>query len=154
MATIEEAEKIYAQKKLENPNFDTYLIEKFKKEMPDDYIEAMLVEEHGHHIYDKDLYEEAVSLLDWINGSGKGAKWSVDDIARLSGINFNEKAYTKYDFAYWVNMKWSDYCNVFTDPVYYFKISVNDLEDIDFPDCYEADERAYYNAKKRIKYFG
>jgi len=50
-----------------------------------------------------------------------------------------------------MNMLWSDYCNVFTDTGYYIKMAQNYLEDADYMG--DASERAYKNAKKRIKYF-
>ena len=68
---------------------------------------------------------------------------------RYKYLKFNPK-HTKYDYAYVVNMFWSDYCNIFTEPSYYLKMAKNYLTDPDY--CGEASERAYHNAKKRIKY--
>lgn len=48
-------------------------------------------------------------------------------------------------------MLWSDYCNVFTETNYYLKMAQNYLEDPDYTG--DASERAYKDAKKRIKYF-
>lgn len=81
----------------------------------------------------------------------KGAKWSVEDIKSVSGIDFDTKDYYEMDFAYVMNMLWSDYCNVFTETNYYIKMAQNYLEDPDYMG--DASERAYKNAKKRIKYF-
>lgn len=96
------------------------------------------------------MYEKAVDLLEWVGDKGNSARWNVDDIVRLSGIDFAKKEYTDYDYAYVVNMLYSDYCNIFTDSSYYMKMAKNYLEDPDY--CGIASERAYNNAKKRIKY--
>lgn len=66
-------------------------------------------------------------------------------------MGLTTRQYYELDFAYVMNMLWSDYCNVFSDPVYYIKMSVNYLEDSDYMG--DPSERAYKNAKKRIKYF-
>ena len=96
------------------------------------------------------MYNEAVSLLEWVENRGHGAKWAVDDIVKLANINFDNKEYTKYDYAYIMNALYSDYCNIFTEPSYYLKMAKNYLEDADY--WGEASERAYHDAKKRIKY--
>ena len=61
------------------------------------------------------------------------------------------KDYYEYDYAYVMNMLWSDYCNIFTETSYYKKMAKSYLEDPDYMG--KADERAYHNAMKRIKYF-
>ena len=126
----------------------------FFEKMEDIAMEALTEyeqeQEYGCHIGTKEFYDEAVDLLEWVGNKGEGAKWSVEDIARLSEIDFDKKEYTKYDYAYVVNMLYSDYCNVITESRDYLKMAKNYLEDPDY--CGEASERAYHNAKKRIKY--
>lgn len=151
MYDLQKANEIYKRKLSENPNFYKELVEEWREDMPDNFAEYMLKLEYGCHIVDEDMYNEAVSLLKWIDDKGEGAKWSVEEIDRASGINFDEKAYYLHDYAYVVNMLWSDYCNIFTDVSYYLKMAKNYLEDADYPG--EADERAYKNAKKRIRYY-
>jgi hypothetical protein len=68
-----------------------------------------------------------------------------------SGIDFNTfKAYTLWDLAYMVNMHYSDYGDFLATDML-FKMAKRDLEDKDYPG--EASERAYKDAKKRIRYF-
>ena len=104
----------------------------------------------GCHIRDEKMYNKAISYF--INPDGtKGAKWSVADIVYKSGIDFEKKDYTEMDYAYVVNMLYSDYGSKIKDPELLLDMAVMYLEDEDYPG--EASERAYKNAKKRIKYF-
>lgn len=104
----------------------------------------------GCHIRDEKMYEKAVSYF--INPDGlKGAKWTVSDIVNKSGIDFDKKDYTKHDYAYVVNMLYSDYGSKIKDPELLLDMAVMYLEDDDFPG--EASERAYKDAKRRINYF-
>lgn len=123
----------------------------FKDKMPEEYCALMYIMEYGCHIVTEDLYNEAISYLKWSNDKGTGAKWSVDEILKLADIDFSNKDYYEYDYAYVMNMLYSDYCGVFTDASYYLKMAKMYLEDPDYMG--KADERAYHNALKRIKYF-
>ena len=151
MYDIQKANEIYKRKLSENPNFYKELVEEWREDMPENFTEYMLKLEYGCHIVDEDMYDEAVSLLKWVDNKGEGAKWSVEEIKKASDIDFNDKPYYPHDFAYVVNMLWSDYCNIFTDVNYYLRMAKNYLEDEDYAG--EADERAYKNARKRIRYF-
>lgn len=146
-----EALNKYNQLKSENPNLDKEMIGTFIEEMPEEAIMLFDRMMYGCHIVDEEMYNKAVDLLRWVNDKGKGAKWSVEDIKSVSGIDFDSKDYYELDYAYVMNMLWSDYCNVFTDTGYYVKMAQNYLEDADYMG--DASERAYKNAKKRIKYF-
>jgi hypothetical protein len=95
-------------------------------------------------------YDKSVELFEWVENKGTGAKWTCEDILKLASINFESKDYTKYDYCYVMNMLWSDYCNVFQDASYYLKMAKNYLEDPDYMG--EASERAFCNARKRIKF--
>lgn len=144
----------YNNLKKKYPNVAEDMMMMFFDKMEDVAYEALeeyeIEKEYGCHIGTEDFYEKAVDLFVWVGDKGEGARWSVDDIVRLSGIDFDHKEYTEYDFAYVVNMLYSDYCNVFTESSYYLKMAKNYLEDPDY--CGEASERAYHNAKKRLKY--
>jgi hypothetical protein len=151
MHDYNEAIQIYNEEKAKNPNYDTILVEEWREQMPDEFTRKMLKKKYGCHIVDRKTYDEAVELFDWVSDKGSGAKWSVDDIKNVSGIDFDSKDYTLLDFAYTMNMFWSDFCNVFTELGYYIKMSRNYLEDPDYTG--DASERAYHDAIKRIRYF-
>lgn len=153
MYNLTKADEIYQNKLANNPNYDHDLVMEWKKEMPDEFAKKMYEEEYGCHIYTKELYDEAVSYLTWANDKGKGAKWDVETIVKLSDINFESEdvKFYEYDYAYIVNMLWSDYCHIFTETSYYLKMAKMYLTDPDYPG--KADERAYKNAMKRIKYY-
>lgn len=103
------------------------------------------------HIKSEEMYDEAVALFKNTDGTS-GAHWkNVDEISKKSGICFEKEEYTDLDYAYTVNMFYSDYGEVARDPDLLFKMALVYLEDKDYPG--EASERAYHNAKKRIKYF-
>ena len=151
MHDLTEAIQIYNEEKAKNPNYDTVLVEEWRELMPEQFTRKMLKKKYGCHIVDNDTYNEAVEFLDWVDGKGQGAKWSIEDIRQVSGIDFNTKDYTLLDFAYTMNMLYSDYCNVFTDANYYIRMAKNFLEDADYTG--KPDERAYHSAIKRINYF-
>lgn len=151
MYDIEKADKIYAEKLMEDPKFAEKLMDKFRDKMPEEFVKTMFEEEYGCHIVDRSIYDEAVSLLEWSENRGSGAKWSVEDILKLANIDFSNKNYYEYDYAYVVNMFQSDYGHIFTEPSYFLKMAKAYLEDPDYMG--KADERAYKNAIKRIEYF-
>lgn len=141
----------YKELKAERPNLDKEMVDKFISEMPEEaimFFDNML---YGNHIVSEDLYKCAVDYLKWADERGSGPKWSIEDIIKLSEINFEDKDYYPLDYCYVVNMLYSDYCNIFVDPSYYLKMAKNYLEDNDYMG--NASERAYKNAKKRIEYF-
>ena len=144
----------YNSLKKKYPNIAEDMMMIFFEKMEDIAYEALTEyeceQEYGCHIGTAEMYEEAVDLFEWVGDKGDGAKWSVEDVARLSEIDFDKKEYTKYDYAYVVNMLYSDYCNVITESRDYLKMAKNYLEDPDY--CGAASERAYHNAKTRIKY--
>ena len=148
---LEKADKIYDTKMREDPRFADRFIRKFRNNMPEIYAESMYEEEYGCHIGDSSLYEEAVSLLEWSDEKGYGAKWDVDEILKNSNIDFSKKHYYEYDYAYVVNMLWSDYGHILQEQPYFLKMAKAYLEDPDYMG--KADERAYKNAIKRIKYY-
>lgn len=153
MFNMENADKIYDEKMRKDPRFAEKFIKKFRNLMPEIYTKAMYEEEYGCHIVDTKLYDDAISLLEWSDDKGYGAKWDVKTILKLSDIDFDSEEIKFYelDYAYVVNMLYSDYCHIFTEPTYYLKMAKAYLMDSDYPGV--ADERAYHNAIKRINYF-
>ena len=150
MYDLKKADELYHKRREENPDYDHELVMEWKHDMPEQFAQKMYEDEYGCHIFSKEFYDEATELFEWVDGKSTGIKWSIDDIVKLSNIDFDSKEYTKYDYSYIVNMLFSDYSNIFTEPSYYLKMAKNYLEDPDY--CGEASERAYHNAKKRIKY--
>jgi hypothetical protein len=146
---------MYRVLKEKYPNFEKMIFERFMEDMPAEAYVTMLFfdndEKGDYHITNEDQYKCAVNLLEWVDEKGQGEKWGVEDIVRLANINFMDKDYTKFDYAYIMNMLYSDNNNVFIEPSYYLKMSKNMLEDPDYMG--EPSERAYHNARKRIKYF-
>ena len=147
----EKALKKYNELKADRPNIDSEMVQTFIEEMPMEAIMLFDRINYGCHIVDETMYDKAVSLLTWADNKGKGAKWIVDDIAKICGIDFDSKEYYLLDYCYILNMLYSDNCNIFTEPSYYLKMAQNYLEDKDYMG--EPSERAYKNAKKRIEYF-
>lgn len=148
MKTVKEK---YLELKKEKPNLDYEMVQTFIDDMPEEasiLFDKMI---YGCHIVDEDMYHKAVNLLNWVADKGKGAKWSTEEIVKLSGIDFDNKEYYEHDYCYIVNMLYSDNCNIFTEPSYYIKMAKNYLEDTDYYG--KADERAYHDATKRIRYF-
>lgn len=151
MYDLNEALQIYEEELKINPDYDHQLVAEWREDMPLSFTRKMLEKRYGRHIVDENMYERAVSLLRWPDDRTCGAKWSVSDIKNVAGVNFNSTKYTLLDFAYVMNMLWSDYSNVFVDTNYYVKMARNYLEDADYMG--DASERAYENALKRIHHF-
>lgn len=151
MNDLMKARDIYNKRARENPNYPQEVIDEWRQDMPDQFVDYIYRTEYGCHIVNEEFYEKAVNLLRWADERGSGPKWSMEDIIKLSEINFDDKDYYPLDYCYVVNMLYSDYCNIFVDPSYYLKMAKNYLEDNDYMG--NASERAYKNAKKRIEYF-
>lgn len=127
-----------------NPHRAIEIIE----EMVEDYGEDIL-EYFNSHIKTDALYQQYVSVFKNFDGT-KGAHWSVDAIQQKANIDFSTKEYTNYDYAYVVNMKYSDDGDLM--PVEnLFKSAQRYLEDVDYYG--NPSERAYCDGKKRYEYF-
>lgn len=150
MNDLFKATEIYKKRLAENSNYALEIVDEWRENMPDEFIKFIYESEYGCHIVDEGMYDEAVSYLKWSNDKGNGAKWSVDEIKAVANIDFDSKDYYELDYCYVINMLYSDYCDVFTEPSYYVKMAKNYLEDKDY--WGDPSERAYKNAKKRIKY--
>lgn len=107
------------------------LAKKMHKKNPE-AIESVLetVDEDGH-ITNRQKYDEAVQRLKWSNDKGHGERWKLEDLEKWSKIDFKNADYTKYDFAYLVNMLYAKCCKEFTDMSYFVKIAKCLLEDDD-----------------------
>lgn len=147
---LTKADAIYHEMVEQNPHFDHDLILYWRDNMPKEFARTMHERKHGLHIFDEDLYNEATALF--VNkDETHGPHWNIDTIKSKSGIDFDSKEYTCYDYAYVVNMLFSDYGNIFTEPGYYLRMAKNYLQDEDYYG--NPSERAYCNAIKRINYF-
>ena len=140
----------YNEIKAKHPNIDHDMMMKFAREMPAQFEMAIMEYKHGCHIASERMYNEAVKYFENPNGT-EGAYWDVSTVRIKSGIDFNTmKDYTLWDFAYMANMHYSDYGD-FLGAEQILKMAKRDLEDKDYPG--DPTERAYKDAKRRIKYF-
>lgn len=151
MYNLIKADEIYKKRVEKNPQYDHELVVEWRNDMPQQFAKKMYEDEYGCHIVIEDMYEEAICLLSWSNEKGSGARWDANEIIKLSEIDFSTKNYYEYDYAYVVNMLYSDFCHIFTDAGYYLKMAKAYLEDRDYTG--DPSERAYKDATKRIKYF-
>ena len=151
MYDLKKADDIYNEMRSDGKDIVNEVMMIFRDKMPKEYCLLMHLIKYGCHIYDEEMYNEAISHLEWANGKGKGAKWDVDTLVKLSGIDFEKADFFEYDFAYIANMLYSDYCDIFTEPTYYLKMTKIYLTDPDYPG--KPDERAYKEAMKRIEYY-
>lgn len=144
--SVEDVKEIFHELREEHPELEKDLVCHYIENMPNRAYESFVP---YMHITSPAKYKKAVSYLTWKDNKGSADKWSVDELVRLSGIDFNTKSYTVYDFAYWVNMLYSDHLNV-VGPEVYIAMAIDDLEDHDYMG--DPSTRAYSNANKRIKY--
>ena len=145
----EKALKKYKELKAENPDVDNELIMTFIEEMPKEAICVFDFMLYGYHLVSNDMYENAVQYFKNPDNS-KGAKWSVEEVKSKSNIDFDSKDYTLLDYAYVLNMHYSDIGDIVGTEML-MKMAKRYLEDKDYYG--EPSERAYFDAKKRIKYF-
>lgn len=104
---------------------------------------------HGAHIRTVEMYNKAINTLE--NKTGEPVpKWDYNGIKNKVNIDFSETDYTCFDFAYWMNMKYSDYGEITQDFSTYVKYTLADLEDEDYQG--DASERAYHDAMEKINY--
>lgn len=104
---------------------------------------------YGAHIRDLETYTKCINVLE--NRTGEPVpKWEYTAIKSKVNVDFTETEYTSYDFAYWMNMKYSDYGETTQDFSTYVKYTIADLEDEDYQG--DASERAYNDAMEKIKY--
>lgn len=145
----EKALNKYKELKKDNPNIDNELIMTIIEQMPQEAICVFDYMLYGYHIVSKEMYEKAVGCL--VNrDDSKGPKWSLTEIENKVNIDFDNKDYTLMDYAYALNMQYSDIGDL-TGTDMLMKIAKRYLEDNDYYG--DPSERAYFDAKERIKYF-
>lgn len=119
-----------------------YLIEKYPEKVLEfakhmynkdpEIVERMLdYPEDADHITNRRKYDDLVERIKWVDGNGRGAKWSFEDIKKNSRIDFSNVDYTEFDYAYLVNMLYAKCCKYITDPSIYLKLAKCLLEDRD-----------------------
>ena len=100
------------------------------------------------HIKDEMQYQKYAARLKNFDKT-TGGHWSLATIEQKNKINFADKHYTIYDFAYGVNMLYAKYCDVMNVDNIFAKAQ-HYLEDEYY--CGDPSERSYHHAKKIIKY--
>lgn len=150
MYDLHKAYEIYTKHSDADPDFDHKLVHRWKEKMPHEFAKTMYEHEYGCHIFCEKMYKEAVQYFESPDGS-KGPHWSLDSIKAKTNIDFDSTKYTLYDYAYVVNMLYSDYGHIYTEPSYYLKMAKSYLTDGDY--FGDPSERAYHNAQKRVEYF-
>ena len=114
-----------------------------------EFFGAEVFDYFDNHIRTKECYDKFVSNFKNFDGT-KGPHWAEQIIESKSNIDFSKKEYTLYDYAYVVNMRYSDDGDLM--PVdNLFKAAQRYLEDVDYYG--NPSERAYFDAKKRTEYF-
>lgn len=150
MFNLAKADEFYAELESENPHIDHELVMEWRENMPEQFAKKMYEKKYGCHIFDAEMYEESVVHLKWADGHGTGAKWDVDTIIRLSGIDFSQVKFYEYDYAYIVNMLYAKFCTTGLDTTSYIKMAKAYLTYDEFG--HEADEKAYKHATKHLEH--
>lgn len=115
----------------------------------EEYFDADLEEFFTCHIDNKETYEKFVEVIKNFDGT-KGGHWNIEQIKTNARIDFTKTEYTCYDYAYVVNMRYSDdgqRMNIES----IFESAKDYLEDSDY--WGNPSERAYKEGKKRYNYF-
>ena len=102
---------------------------------------------NDRHINNAEQYRRYVNNLEWNNRRGRGEKWNMDEIIKRSDINFDEEDFTPYDYAYTVNMLYSQFGDMSDRQEYYRNMGKNYLRNDSYPE--RGGERAYYDAQRR-----
>lgn len=114
-----------------------------------EYFGDEILDYFDNHIRTKECYDDFASYFKNFDGT-KGPHWQVEAIEQRANIDFSKKEYTIYDYAYVVNMRYSDDGDLMpVDNI--FKSAQRYLEDVDYYG--NPSERAYCDAKKRKEFF-
>lgn len=131
----------YEDLKAKYPDIDNDLVMEYFVSMPDEALmtleEYESKKEYGCHIVSQKQYDYYIKKL-------PSVKWSVDDVVKVSGIDFNMKPYYEYDFAMLMNIFYAKYSSFITDANYYVKMVKATLEN---PLVDKPDDTAYHMAK-------
>lgn len=110
-------------------------LEKTDPDMVGDLYRKLFRIVYGPH-FSEDLYNDAVKCLRNADGT-TGPKWTeaqITEYATDRGIQFG-KNYNRFDFAYAMNMIYSDYFGVIPDETEnYFRLAKAFIEDRDAPE--------------------
>ena len=101
------------------------------------------------HIDNLETYNKFISVIKNFDGTS-GGHWSLEQVKTNAHIDFEHSDYTCYDYAYVVNMKYSDDGQRMNQQSI-FDSAKDYLSDIDY--WGDASERAYREGKMRYKYF-
>lgn len=101
------------------------------------------------HINNKELYDKAVSYFVDFN-KRRGAHWMCDVIKMKANINFDEKEYTLYDYAYMANKLYSHAGDLMPEENI-LKLAKRKLEDEDYPG--DPSEQSFHDAMEMLEYF-
>ena len=148
MFNLAKADEFYAELEKENPHINRELVMELRESMPEQFAKKMYEKKYGCHIFDVEMYEEAITYLKWADKQHTGAKWDVDTIIRLSGIDFSQVDFYEFDYAYVVNMLYAKYCTAGLDTSSYIKMAKSYLTFDEFDN--KPDEKAYKHAIKHI----
>lgn len=119
------------------------------EEMYEDWGDSV-TEYFCQHITSKEQYEKYAKHFKNFDET-TGPHWDIETIKEKSGLNFENKDYTCYDFAYAVNMKYSDDGDLMsTENI--FKSAKRYLEDKD-SGIKDPSTRAYKDGKHRYLRF-
>lgn len=143
MYDLMKANKIYHELKMENPNYDSEMVEHFKEKMPYEFAKMMYHEKYGCHILEEEDYLEGISYIT-DNKDNKIEMWKPEDIKKIASnfITIEDEKFKEYDLYLWANVKKADTYGIESDPVKIIKMAIADLKDKDFP-YYPPEERAY-----------
>ena len=126
------------------PNADKDFMHNFMRLMPDEAMEMFEdyedYKEYGCHIATEKLYNRYINKLNQV-------KWSYDDVISVASptIDFAQKDYYEYDFAFLMNYLYCLFKEKFTDYSYYVFMVQKLLEN---PMMSKSDDLAYHLAEK------
>lgn len=101
------------------------------------------------HIENMETYNKFISVIKNFDGT-TGGHWTYEQVKANAKIDFAQKEYTCFDYAYTVNMRYSDDGQRMNQDQI-FASAKDYLEDVDY--WGNASERAYKDGKKRYEYF-
>lgn len=101
------------------------------------------------HIDNAETYNKFIAVIKNFDGT-KGGHWNIEQIKANTRIDFTKTEYTCFDYAYVVNMRYSDDGQRMNQDSI-FESAKDYLEDSDY--WGNPAERAYKEGKKRYYYF-
>lgn len=124
------------------PHLKDYMMKMFIIHMPEVAKETLEefenIQEYGYHIITPEMYQKYIKKLPM-------AKWEHETIKTLAKINFEDKEYYSYDFAFLMNYLFCLFGEFMADASYYLKMTQSLLENKMIEN---ADDMAFHIAKK------